>query len=554
MSVTRRTPVIPGIHPLDARGRARGSHRSRRTPRPPWSPRRRSVPLVPLVVTVGVGALVYVAASFLPVRTTLDGALQADAVVRPDALAAGTAVQVSGPFTAGVRVRLGAVDLAPDGAGRYVLPTLPDGQHEVRIDVARRFLPDRHRTVRFTVDATPPSLTVPATVEATIDAPVVLTVRSEPGATLTVNDVPAATPEAGTDTVEITVPAGAAGPLRVVATDAAGNRTEQQVTVRTVYPGARGIHVSFDAWSDPGFRAQLFRLLDERRIDTVQLDLKDETGAVGFATTNTVARDIGAVDPGFDLADAVRQLEARGARVVGRIVAFRDPVLAAAMWEQGRREWVLQTPQGEMLGAYGGFSNYANDGVRDYNLDLAEEAARAGVRDILWDYIRRPEGNPESMVVPGRGDTPSSEFIASFLAEGRARLRPLGAYQGASVFGIAATRGQFIAQDIPAMAEHTDYLAPMLYPSHWNPGEYGVDDPNRQPYDIIRASLADFQRVLERSGTPLVPWLQDFDDGVPYGVAEVQAQIRAAADLGVDSWLLWNSRSVYTLDALEPLP
>ena len=69
----------------------------------------------------------------------------------------------------------------------------------------------------------------------------------------------------------------------------------------------------------------------------------------------------------------------------------------------------------------------------------------------------------------------------------------------------------------------------------------------------MKASLADFVAEVAPTGRTLAPWLQDFDDGVPYGDAEVQAQIAAAKDLGVDSWLLWNPRTQYTASALAPL-
>ena len=42
-----------------------------------------------------------------------------------------------------------------------------------------------------------------------------------------------------------------------------------------------------------------------------------------------------------------------------------------------------------------------------------------------------------------------------------------------------------IAQDIGLLAPHVDYVAPMVYPSHWGAGEYGVADPLRQPADIV---------------------------------------------------------------------
>ena len=113
-------------------------------------------------------------------------------------------------------------------------------------------------------------------------------------------------------------------------------------------------------------------------------------------------------------------------------------------------------------------------------------------------------------------------------------LRAEGAYQGASVFGIAAAAGDSIAQDVPAMAAVVDYLAPMVYPSHWGPGMYRVDSPINEPAAIVAKSLADFQRVTAGTGVRFLPWLQDFTlYGVPYGDAEVRAQIDAAKLLGI---------------------
>ena len=100
---------------------------------------------------------------------------------------------------------------------------------------------------------------------------------------------------------------------------------------------------------------------------------------------------------------------------------------------------------------------------------------------------------------------------------------------GISVFGIAATRPEQIAQDLRLMAPHVDYVAPMVYPSHWGRGEYGVADPNRQPAAIVGASVGDFTHGVAGSGAAVVPWLQDFSaGGVAYGPVEVRAQIDAA--------------------------
>jgi hypothetical protein len=105
---------------------------------------------------------------------------------------------------------------------------------------------------------------------------------------------------------------------------------------------------------------------------------------------------------------------------------------------------------------------------------------------------------------------------------------------------------------VPAMARQVDYVAPMVYPSHWNPGEYDVGDPNGEPYEIVLRSLADFKRDVAGSGARLVPWLQDFSLGRTYTSKDVRAQIDAARRLGMDEYLLWDPAVTYDADALAP--
>jgi hypothetical protein len=101
------------------------------------------------------------------------------------------------------------------------------------------------------------------------------------------------------------------------------------------------------------------------------------------------------------------------------------------------------------------------------------------------------------------------------------------------------------------MAKHLDFINPMVYPSHWGPGEYSVARPNNQPYDIVKRSLQDFNRQVLGTNCVIIPWLQDFSLGVSYGAAEVRDQIKATADVGINSWLLWNATAKYTGSALE---
>ena len=432
---------------------------------------------------------------------------------------------------------------------------LDEGEHRIRLSVGRLFLPDSTFEWTYVVDSVAPILEVPSALDPVpIEEAVTVSGTTEEDAELFLNGEPVEHDD-GRFAVSFEHPP--TGALQFEAVDPAGNRTSATSGVPVWYPDrVHGVHVSAAAWGDADLRAGVLSLIDRGLVDTVQLDLKDEAGVIGYDSDLEMAREIGAVRPELDLAETVAELEERGVRVIGRIVAFRDPIYAQAAWAAGRRDEVLQGPDGEMLSAYGGFTNYLDEDVRAYNLAIALEAVDAGVHDILWDYMRRPEGHPSTMVIPGLPEgTTSSDAIVGFLGETHEALRVRGAYQGASVFGIAAASGESIAQDIPAMARVVDYLAPMVYPSHWGPGMYDVQSPINEPYEITKRSLAHFQEITAGSGVRYVPWLQDFSlHGVTYGAAEVKAQIDAAAELGLTGFLLWDPLVTYTADALTPLP
>jgi hypothetical protein len=492
-------------------------------------------------------ALTPEAAEELDIRITLD---DPDQLFRADLEVDGVPLlEDLEPEADGRTIRIRPAQLVE---GELVERALAEGEHTIELAVGRVFLGDSTFRWSYVVDSIAPKLRLPRSLDPVpIDKGVTVRGTVEEGADIRYRGEPLDTDDGEFEVEFGTPPTGA---LRFEAVDEAGNTTKAQVVVPVIYPDdSRAVHVSGAAWANDEKRAGIMDLIDRGLIDTVELDLKDEAGLVNYDSELPHAREIGAVTNDIDLDAAVRILEGKGVRVVGRVVAFRDPKYASAAWASGRRDEVLQTPSGGMLGTYGGFANYAHPKVRDYNLDIALEAVSMGVDDILWDYIRRPEGDPETMVVPGLVG-PSSKSVADFLGDTHAALRKRGAYQGASVFGIAAAAGDSIAQDIPAMAAVVDYLAPMIYPSHWGPGMYRVDDPIRQPYDITAKSLADFQRIAEGTGVRFLPWIQDFTlNGVPYGPAEVKAQIDAAASLGIDGFFLWNPNVRYTSGALTPI-
>lgn len=439
-----------------------------------------------------------------------------------------------------------------DGVSILRPGALSDGRHDVRVKVDGGFpFASSSRSWSFDVDTTAPEVAIAGgTPKAVSGRPLKLQGTVEGGAELVVDGKPVAIRH-GAFAVQYQ---GVPESVSFAAVDAAGNRTEQTMKVAIVprrpAEPIRGVHMSALAWANDDLRGQVLALVDAGLINTVQLDLKDELGVVGYDSKVPLARKIGAAKAIYDLDKAVEQLHAEGVRVVGRLVAFRDPIHAAAAWKAGDRDQVIQTPAGKPYAGYGGFTNFANPAVQQYNIDIAAEAAKAGVDDILYDYVRRPDGPIDSMKFPGIEGSPE-ESIAEFLARSREALRPTDAFLGASVFGIAATRPEEIGQDISLIAKNVDYVAPMVYPSHWGSDEYGLADPNSQPYAIVRRSLPDFSKQVRGKGARVVPWLQDFSLQTDYGTDEVCAQIRGAGDAGIKEFLLWDPEVTYHVDALS---
>jgi hypothetical protein len=439
--------------------------------------------------------------------------------------------------------------------GRFVLDgnRIRDGTHRVQATAPGGFPGSRTtKTWKIRVDTVGPEIAFdPPGVMIPWGHPIAVAGTLEPGATLTANGRPVLV---SNGRFRLSWTQRPKGPVMLVATDTLRNATTKRVWIsmqprRPARP-VRAVHVTFDAWADPSLRKGVIALIDQGRINAVEIDLKDESGTVGWNAPVPRAHGIDAAKPIVDLPSTIAFLHRKGMRVIGRLVCFRDPILADAAWKAGRHDEVIQTPGGQKYGDYGGFTNFANPAVRQYQIAVAVAAAKAGIDDVLYDYVRRPDGPLSTMVFPGLKGTPE-QAIASFLAETRAALEPYGTYLGASVFGVAATRPTEVAQDIPMMASHVDYISAIVYPSHWARGEYGVPDPNGQPYEIVQRSLEDFQRDVSGTGARLVPWLQDFTLGSPtYGPKQVKEEIRGAHDAGADEYLLWDPAVTYTARAL----
>ena len=82
----------------------------------------------------------------------------------------------------------------------------------------------------------------------------------------------------------------------------------------------------------------------------------------------------------------------------------------------------------------------------------------------------------------------------------------------------------------------------MVYPSHFQKGSFGFDDPNEHPGYILRAS---YKAAIKKVSDPekVVPMLQAFW----HEPKQVRAQLNAVADEEMPGYVAWNARGRYDL-------
>ncbi|CAN5609784.1 hypothetical protein BH23GEM10_BH23GEM10_08690 [soil metagenome] len=317
----------------------------------------------------------------------------------------------------------------------------------------------------------------------------------------------------------------------------------------------RGLYLNVWAAASNAKLARLIGVANNTEINAFVIDVK-EGGEVGYRSQVPLARAIGA-DQAYigDVRGMLRKLNANGIYPIARIVVFRDATLADAYPEVAVRH--VDGGDWEDRDGHRWVDSF-NRQVWDYNIAIAREALELGFAEIQWDYVRFPDV-PQSLMRtaawPARDGRTKAEGIREFLQYSRAQLAEYDAPITADVFGLAVSAGNDlgIGQHWESMADVTDVLLPMVYPSHFARGSYGIAHPNAQPFETIVTAMR--HAVRRNAGIEnaagIRPWLQDFTLGQPrYGAAEVRAQIDAVYEAGLKEWVLWHPGSNYTVEAL----
>ena len=303
-------------------------------------------------------------------------------------------------------------------------------------------------------------------------------------------------------------------------------------------------------------RNKLVNIVDTTELNSIVLDIKDYTGRIGFAVTNPDLIKIGSSEERVkDIKEFIQTLHDKGIYVIGRISTFQDSFFVKRF-----PEYAVKTKSGEVWKDYKGVSwlDVGAKPVWNYIRDIGNEAYSLGFDELNFDYIRFPsDGNMSDIKYTYSEGKIKSEAIKEFFIYLDNEFRPRNIPISADLFGMTTsnTDDLGIGQVLENALAHFDFVAPMVYPSHYPPNFNGWKKPAEKPYDVIYFAMSRaYNRAITATSSPmkLRPWLQDFSIGGTYYTSDmIREEKRAVYDVGLDSWMMWNASNNYTYSALD---
>lgn len=365
----------------------------------------------------------------------------------------------------------------------------------------------------------------------------------------------------------------------------------------------KNIYMTSCVAGTPSFRQQLLKLAQETEINSIIIDVKDYSGTISFPPESPAWKPAweNARCGTRDMREFIAMLHDNDIYVIARITVFQDPFYAPNHPELA----VLRSDRTTVWRDHKGLSfiDVAAKPYWDHIIELAVESYNLGFDELNFDYVRYPsDGNMQDIYFPqsvagdyGMDRQANLEAFFAYLHEAMHDESLFAAYRhentgrdkavpwtSADLFGMTTTNYDdlSIGQVQDRAAPYFDFIAPMVYPSHYPNNYLGLGNPNDHPYQIVFHAMKTGVDRMQSPTTPMMgfkherigtttpavynkptygpekfrTWIQDFDYGGDYDAADVRAQIQASYDAGVRSWMIWAPSNIYTKAALQPAP
>ena len=322
--------------------------------------------------------------------------------------------------------------------------------------------------------------------------------------------------------------------------------------------GQSGQPVDESRLEDVNKLEKILGIIEATEVNSVVIDVKNDIGLVAWKSdieiVNTVGSNWNTPMKNFNV--LMDYLKSKEVYTIARIVAFKDPYFA-----ENKPDHSIQLSAGGVYKDKAGFAwvNPFDEYVWKYVVAISQEAALRGFDEIQYDYIRFPDNAKyynEITTFPGRNGRDKDEAIEDFLIFAQRALEPYHVHVSADVFGVIThswdDKPEDIGQTWRKITNNTEYISPMVYPSHYGTGYYGFDVPDQHPYEIIQYAS---REAIERNAAQRKPaiirhWYQGFTAPwvkgyILYEEDAIQKQIIAGVELGLDEYIIWNSGNTY---------
>ncbi len=236
---------------------------------------------------------------------------------------------------------------------------------------------------------------------------------------------------------------------------------------------------------------------------------------------------------------------------IARIVVFQNNTVA-----EEHPLWAIHRSDGGLWRDKGGrhWLDPSHKELWQYTAGIARQAVEDGFGEINFDYFRFPSEGIATAVYPfWKEEKSKTEVItdaARFLYDAVKKDNPEITIT-VDIFGYTFLRQRDlgIGQSAPALAAVFDFVYPMIYPSHYDPGNFNFTNPADHPYEVMFQTLEKGKEIFQAANQPfsnIRSWIQDFDYGAVYTVDMVKAQMKAISDAGLhEGWLIWNPNNTY---------
>ncbi|MDQ6694590.1 MAG: hypothetical protein M3014_09255 [Chloroflexota bacterium] len=324
-----------------------------------------------------------------------------------------------------------------------------------------------------------------------------------------------------------------------------------------------GIYITANIAASKDLYDPLVKFVLNSRINAVVLNVQDDSSNWVFDVKNPDALAAGNTDMFLkDMPSIVKDLKSKGIYTIARITTFQQKTMAEA-----RPDWAVKssTTGKPWKGGYAAQQRWldaSNPGAQDYIVAMTKEVLALGFDEIQYDYVRFPSDPAPSEtgdMVFSTGtltDTGKTLALQGFFKKAYNTILPSDAFMSADVFGYTLWPDQdgkpilgVIGQVPEYLMPYTDYLSPMIYPSHFSPGEQGCAKPAQCAYKLVHKSGEFAAVVFNGQRAKYRPWLEDFDwpsaDYTSPGTTKVAEQIRAAQETNSWGWLMWDASNEY---------